>query len=127
MREISLAFYCRHLDGRAQWLPQVAPIMERLGRWVGGRTCEDVEQERLAEIWNSMPSELKQLVLTESSRAPWTTLACLMGCFWDDREGWTYKPGDMTADIFGTLVGGHSGTAAEIMTMVKAGLLTSGA
>jgi hypothetical protein len=124
MRELANAGYCHYRDGRAQWLPKMAPIMEARGFWVGGRTRDEIRRERLAEVWTTMPVQLKQLTLFESDYPHAMVLACFMGHFWQMDSGWTFAEGDLHPDLLDTLKGGHLPDAAEISAMVKDGVLS---
>lgn len=123
MRELADAGYCQYRDGRGNWLPRIAPIMEARGFWVGGQASDDVRRERLAELWRTMPDQLKQLTLFESDHPHAVVLACFMGHFWHADSGWSFAKGDLHPDLLDTLNGGYLPDAAEISIMVKDGIL----
>jgi len=124
MQVLSRAGYCVYSQGKAKWSSKIAPIMEARGLWVGNKTSDEVQIERLAQIWNTMPEKLKQLTLLESEYPNSAYLARFMGEYWRDDTGWTFS-GEVDPDIFlDDAQGGHLPDAIDISQMVEDGLLS---
>lgn len=121
VREIAAMGYCRISADKANWLPAVSTIMETRGYWIGDRTADEVHQETLKSIWETMPAMLKQGICDEQGKVNALTLAWAMGEFWSSEDGWNVHP--LPAGDEFHLQGGHLPDAIQIVKMVEEGRL----
>lgn len=114
--------YCTRESHGYVWTSKIRPQMEAARLWEGFNTKDELRENYLKDIWETMPEALKRPFLRTGEGLDVLSFAFAMGhFFYDDR--WHVQPEDPKSFADGDLRGGFIPVAKEIDTLIKAGKL----
>jgi hypothetical protein len=119
------AGYCEIRGSDMRWNPSIGPHMVSANLRVGKDTVDEINYQKLKQVWDSMPLRIKTSFLEKATPAKGLdvlALAMILGHFWYDGKWHTIPENEESANR-GELKGGYISTAKEIDELYKAGKL----
>lgn len=120
---LSNAGYCECNGAQFRWSQSAEPHMEAAKLWIGEKSADQVREEELIRIWETMPTKFKDHLLSlakESDGFDVVSLSMVIGHFWYDGK-WHDAPEYPDSLKRGDLPGGYIGAAKELDKLLQVG------